>query len=279
MLSSVPVASRPAFEISAVTCRAHHARWSAPEARDDHRVVLVRRGGFRRSAAGVAADLDRTLGYLAGPGEEESFAHPAGGDLCTAVTVTPELWRSLAGDTPVPAARTLPVDPRLDLAHRRLLLAGRSGDVDFALAEELVGLLTTAVTRTVAGPVPAGGGSALRDRRLVAAAREAIVADHPAAGTLLSLAELLGVSPYRLSRAFPRELGVSVTGYRHRVRIATALDRLEGGEPSLAALAAELGYADQAHFTRTLHRHLGHTPSAVRRLLRRTVSGGRAASA
>ncbi|NRQ39412.1 helix-turn-helix transcriptional regulator, partial [Nonomuraea sp. NN258] len=102
---------------------------------------------------------------------------------------------------------------------------------------------------------------------LVDAAREAIAADDPAAGDLLSLAESLAVSPYRLSRAFTSELGVSLTHYRNRVRVGRALDRIEDGAPSLAALAAELGFADQAHLTRTIRRHVGHTPTALRHLL------------
>ncbi|WP_206059618.1 helix-turn-helix domain-containing protein, partial [Nonomuraea zeae] len=99
------------------------------------------------------------------------------------------------------------------------------------------------------------------------AAREAISADHPAAGALLSLAELLAVSPYQLSRAFTREVGVSLTHYRNRVRVGRALDQLEDGATSLAELAADLGFADQAHLTRTIRRHTGHTPTALRRLL------------
>lgn len=98
-------------------------------------------------------------------------------------------------------------------------------------------------------------------------AREVIAADHAAAGGLLPLAEFLGVSPYQLSRAFTRELGISLTQYRNRVRVGRALERLEDGEPSLATLAADLGFADQAHLTRTIRRHVGHTPTAVRRLL------------
>ncbi|MQY12466.1 hypothetical protein SRB5_26000 [Streptomyces sp. RB5] len=136
-------------------------------------------------------------------------------------------------------------------------------------------LLATAVTRAVPGPTPSAvGGPTTGDRALVAAAREAITAEHPASTTLVSLAELLGASPFRLSRAFPRELGVSVTHYRHRVRIGRALDRLEAGETSLSTLAADLGYADQAHLTCTLRQHLGHTPTALRRLLTRRTHGG-----
>lgn len=66
---------------------------------------------------------------------------------------------------------------------------------------------------------------------------------------------------------------MTVTHYRQRVRIGRALDRLEAGENSLSTLAADLGYADQTHLTRTMRQHLGHTPTALRRLLRaRTVS-------
>ncbi|MEW2175410.1 helix-turn-helix domain-containing protein [Streptomyces sp. NPDC005406] len=79
--------------------------------------------------------------------------------------------------------------------------------------------------------------------------------------------ELLGVSPYRLSRSFTRKLGVSPTRYRNRVRIGVVLDRLDAGEESLAVLAAGLGFSDRAHFCRTVRQYVGHTPTALRRLL------------
>jgi AraC-like DNA-binding protein len=45
------------------------------------------------------------------------------------------------------------------------------------------------------------------------------------------------------------------------------MERLEQGEQSLARLAADLGFADQAHLTRTVREHLGHPPAALRRIL------------
>ncbi|WP_223244364.1 helix-turn-helix transcriptional regulator [Streptomyces sp. CBMA156] len=75
------------------------------------------------------------------------------------------------------------------------------------------------------------------------------------------------VSPYRLSRVFSRETGVSLTRCRNRVRVARAMDRIAEGEPSLADLAARLGFADQAHLTRVIREHVGHTPTVLRRLL------------
>lgn len=264
MLTAVDLATRPEYALWAVTCRENHAGWSAAEAREDYRVVLVRSGRFRRRADGVSADVDQTLAYLGTPGEEEHFAHPAGGDVCTSVSLTPALWRGLAGDTERLPAKTVYVDGRLDLAHRRVLAAARAGDLDYALAEELLSLLATTVRQVVAGPLPGAGA----DRELVSAARDALATDSPACAGLFPLAELLGVSPYRLSRAFPRELGVSLTRYRNRLRVGRALDRLEAGETGLGALAADLGFADQSHLCRTVRKHLGHTPTVLRRLLR-----------
>ncbi|RQW85075.1 helix-turn-helix transcriptional regulator, partial [Micromonospora globispora] len=104
-------------------------------------------------------------------------------------------------------------------------------------------------------------------RRLVERARAALHDGHPDAAGLIPLARALGVSPYRLSREFQALVGVPLTRYRNRLRVGRVLDRLEDGVDSLAELAAELGFADQAHLTRTVRAQLGHTPGEVRRLL------------
>jgi AraC-like DNA-binding protein len=254
VLSVAELAARPDFTVSTVVCREHHRRWSDAEVPREHRLVLVRSGRFRRTSAQGLTDLDPTLGYVSYPGVEERFAHPAGGDVCTSISIASARWATLcrAGER-----SDFYVDARVDLAHRRLLAAG--SDPDFALAEQLLALLSATVSLLPAGP--AG------DRVLVAAAREAILGKDPAAHGLFSLADHLGVSPYRLSRAFPREIGVSITRYRNRVRVGRAMERLEQGEQSLARLAADLGFADQAHLTRTMREHVGCTPAALRRVL------------
>lgn len=173
----------------------------------------------------------------------------------------------MAGADASPVRQSVYVGARLDLAHRRVLASARTGDVDHAVTEDLLGLLSVTVGQAVDGTVPVGDRPDRDDAVLVAAARHAIGAAHPASGGLLPLAELLGVSPYRLSRSFSRELGVSLTRYRNRVRIGRALDRLDAGEDSLAVLAADLGFCDQAHLCRTMRQYLGHTPTALRRLL------------
>jgi AraC-like DNA-binding protein len=267
VLTGVDLATGPDLTIRAVTCRDEHKGWSEAEVGDDYRVVLVRRGRFLRRAAGVPSNVDPTVAYVGLPGEEEYFAHPSGGDVCTSISLKPALWRVLAGDATAVARPTVYVDARLDLAHRRILAAAATGDIDYALMQELLGLLSAALGQVAAGRTEVTVRATGIERTLVAAARDAIADGHPASTGLLALAELLRLSPYRLSRAFSREMGVSITRYRNRVRVARALDRLEGGERSLGVLAADLGFADQAHLCRTVREHLGRTPTALRRIL------------
>lgn len=252
MLTAVSLAGRPEFAIASVTCRDDHTGWSEAEERDRHGVVFVRRGRFRRRVRGMVTEVDPTVGYTAAPGVQEQFAHPCGGDECTWLTLTPAIWSGIT-------APVFYVDARLELAHRRLLAATRAGDVDYAVVERLLSLLAYAFeppARTVGA-----------DREVVAAAREAILAGDPAAAGLVPLAKRLGVSPFRLSRAFPRELGVSLTRYRNRVRVGQAMARLDAGERRLGRLAADLGFSDQAHLSRTIRSHAGHTPAALRAAL------------
>jgi AraC-like DNA-binding protein len=84
---------------------------------------------------------------------------------------------------------------------------------------------------------------------------------------VIALARRVSCSPHHLSRVFGQVTGSSISGYRNRVRVSRALDRISGGERSLAGLAHELGFADHAHLTRTIRTVTGHTPTACRGLL------------
>jgi AraC-like DNA-binding protein len=223
--------------------------WAEPILTQQHRLLLVRSGAFRFRSDGVEAIADPTLGWASEPGCEAQTGLLPCGDVCTVIGVAPELWRSFAG-------RVVRVDAGMELAHRLLLRAMRSGDLDYAAAEALSGLL----------PGRDGDGSET-GTAVVEAAREAILTDHPAASGLIPLARHLEISPFTLSRAFHRRTGLSLTRYRNRIRVSRALHRLEEGERDLAGLAADLGFADQAHLTRTMTAHTGYAPGRVRTLL------------
>lgn len=72
---------------------------------------------------------------------------------------------------------------------------------------------------------------------------------------------LAGVDLRTLQRRFRRAVGVTPKWVIQRYRLHEAAERLKSSTPPpLAALAAELGYADQAHFARDFARVIGRSP-------------------
>jgi AraC-like DNA-binding protein len=88
---------------------------------------------------------------------------------------------------------------------------------------------------------------------------------------LRELAHRLGASPYHLSRVFHQVTGITVSQYRTWLRVHAVLGRLDAGDDDLATVAADTGFADHAHMTRTLTRQLGASPSEIRARLRDRV--------
>ncbi|MEZ4401021.1 MAG: helix-turn-helix domain-containing protein [Kofleriaceae bacterium] len=77
------------------------------------------------------------------------------------------------------------------------------------------------------------------------------------------LAALVGVTPRTLERRFRALIGVGPKWVIRRYRLHEAAARLGApAAPSIAAVAAELGYADQAHFARDFKGTVGCAPSA-----------------
>ena len=79
-----------------------------------------------------------------------------------------------------------------------------------------------------------------------------------------ALAAAFGVSPQYLCRAFKAQLGVTIGQYSLLLRLDHARGLLWGTGKSISQIAAETGFADQSHLTRTLTRHSSRTPSRLR---------------
>ncbi|RYZ31303.1 MAG: AraC family transcriptional regulator, partial [Propionibacteriaceae bacterium] len=102
------------------------------------------------------------------------------------------------------------------------------------------------------------------DHLLVAALVAEMLAD-PTLVRVAQLSERHGLSARRLQRLFARYVGVGPKWVlaRHRMHdVVAALDA--GHEGSLADLAAEHGWYDQAHFTRDFRALVGITPARYR---------------
>nr|WP_286672575.1 helix-turn-helix domain-containing protein [Cohnella hashimotonis] len=75
-----------------------------------------------------------------------------------------------------------------------------------------------------------------------------------------------GLSVRSLQRLLDRYIGVSPKWILQRFRLQEAAERIrQGGAADWSALAADLGYYDQAHFIRDFKSVVGQTPDAYAR--------------
>jgi AraC family transcriptional regulator len=85
--------------------------------------------------------------------------------------------------------------------------------------------------------------------------------------SLRAMAAQAGVHPVHFAATFRRFLGCSLGEYQRRRRFEHARARLADRTMTLAEIAADAGFADQSHLTRTFKRFSGMTPSEYRTFL------------
>jgi len=85
--------------------------------------------------------------------------------------------------------------------------------------------------------------------------------------TVHQLSHLAGVSPRHFERAFRQAVGVPLHAYVIERRVATAR-RLLLDDPMLPieTIATRVGFSTSSHLALLFRRHVGHSPSAFRRL-------------
>lgn len=128
--------------------------------------------------------------------------------------------------------------------------------------------LVTSLRRLFGQGAAARRRSAFAEPRGVARAREYLHAHYRDAIPLEQLAAVAGVSKYHLIRTFRAAVGMPPHMYQLRLRLTRSLLMLRGGVP-LSAIAYDLGFADQSHFTRAFRAEFGTTPGAWLRALGR----------
>ena len=151
----------------------------------------------------------------------------------------------------------VPIDTDTYAAQRRLFNAISAGEreaVDEA-ALNIFGRVASAVRRTPS-PLPMRDAVEMVKRTIAAAPSRNI--------TLRTLAHETESSPFHLCRAFRRITGMTMTAFRHSLRVRLALERLRDRRTDLTTLALDLGYASHSHFTLVFRRHTGMTPSQFR---------------
>ena len=88
---------------------------------------------------------------------------------------------------------------------------------------------------------------------------------YPEKITLRQLAESSGLSQTLFSRLFKKTMQTTPIPYITEIRLNAARKLLSGTDKTLADIAAETGFYDEAHFVKTFAKSRGLTPGAYRR--------------
>lgn len=103
-----------------------------------------------------------------------------------------------------------------------------------------------------------------RDLRSLQRAREYIHAHFSENLTLAQVARAAGVHPVYLGQIFRQEFGETLGEYLNRIRARAAAAMLVNSRLPLSAIAADMGFYDQSHFTRVFRQLTGVTPGTFR---------------
>jgi AraC-like DNA-binding protein len=233
---------------------------------DELHMVLIEEG------AGVLAYRNNALPTVAGdffvvpPGEvHANYATVEMG--CSFRTVNlrlegPGSWEGLRGELaalPVRVTQDRTVVKRFRALHRALSGTHSALAAECALLRFLEALCRRCGTLRLRPPKVAQEPAAVR------AARDYLNAYLDRNVSLTELAELTQLSPYHLVRVFKKSVGLPPHAYQNGLRVLRSGRLLrQGWKP--AAVAATLGFADQAHFTRHFKRVVGLPPQHYQQL-------------
>jgi AraC-like DNA-binding protein len=168
-------------------------------------------------------------------------------------------WRPPAFQSEAPAPDWLMSDE--GIGEGQMVCGGRQ--MAIAVPYELLDLRIAGPRARAGGPDEARPEDAARD--FTGSLQQALAPFARGLPPSLELgAEIAETSPRTLRRRL-EEAGTSWRQLLDRVRFEACEELIREPDLSLNEIAAELGYADQAHFTRAFRRWTGEMPSAYRR--------------
>jgi AraC-like DNA-binding protein len=264
--------------VSDVVCDACASGRAGEEHAHDDQLVLVRGGVFVKHIGKRQIVAEPTRAVFFNRGVSYRVSHPIdGGDRCTTIHASPDLWRELlAAHDPHGAERTeafLPTNDRAlsagtILLHQRLRRALAADPGDALRAEEMtlrvIDRVLAEATADAATPRPRRTTTRGAQGELVERTKLALARNPAAAQSLSSIARDVCSSPFHLSRVFRREVGVPIHQYALRLRLSLAAERLLETRDTLSEIAFAHGFSSHSHFTTAFRQTFGVAPSAIR---------------
>lgn len=261
--------SSPLVTVSDFSCSAPRSGRDRERCHERASLTLIRRGVHAYHARGRQALAEPGVALLYRSGETYALSHPYERhvpDRSTCIEFDRTLLEEVFSARPQERDLGLPLSAEAQLHDLQLLSLLRrwSGD-KLAMQEAAMEFLQRIGAEFAARPerasLPATG------RRRAERARALVAAQPEAHHRLEDVAAAAACSPFHLARLFKRHTGMTIRGYRLRLRLALALDEIADGAPDLAAVAVRAGFADHSHMTSAFRQAFGAPPSALRERL------------
>jgi AraC family transcriptional regulator len=225
-----------------------------PHQHPEATIAVVLRGGFTGEYAGVERDCS-PMSLVVEPAGA-SHANRFGASATNVLTLS-------LGPAASPALESV-ASRQLFTRDAYVASLAQQADGELHRPDELTpmaveGLALELVTRLARTPPEDGVPAWLRE------ARDLVQERYAESLRLADVASAVGVEADRLARAFRRVHREPLASYVRRLRVNAAAEMLAAGEePTIAAIAAEVGFADQSHLTRCFLRTIGTTPARYR---------------
>lgn len=184
---------------------------------------------------------DVHTGALLGPGYQKG--------VLVVMFYVPSAWLSMRNVLPPPNSGRIRL-PALTEEARQL----QSDESAFMWLERAISALAQALTSKEVSHARAKPTGA--EQELLRRIQAAVMAGEQ---SVSGLARRSQVSRERIHRVMTSQLGMTPSDYLRAVRLHRARTLLLDGQP-IASVAADCGFADQAHFTRWFRRTFGYTP-------------------
>jgi AraC family transcriptional regulator len=224
--------------------------WSDEYRVEAPRLVVPLAGSVECRLSGPAFTCDPLHGLWLTPEQGYRLKQPSRGQRSWVLSFEAEPISSCA----------IPIGLAGQAALRRMRAAWSARRMDaLALEENLI-----ALWQQTAAPLR---DRALRPHRAVERAKDYLASAPGRRESVADIARAAGSSPFHLARLFSTHTGIGLHGYRNRLRMASALDRMSRGEDDLSRLALDLGFSSHSHFSQAFHRAFGATPRQMRRNL------------
>lgn len=255
-----------------VACSGGCRHRSSEECTDVTHLVFPYRGVYVRHVGRIEAVADASQVLFFNEGESYHVSHPVeGGDASLSLAVSEPLLRELApreqmaaGSAAVFRRQRMRINPRTQ-ALAALLRHGLAHSVTEFLEAEMLALK---LVRHAVGETSSHAGRSSHGRqKLVDRGKLVMSSDLGRRWSLAEIAGEVGVSPVYLTQVFQQVEGVPLYRYQLRLRLARALDLLDGCE-DIARLGLDLGFSSHSHFSAAFKRTYGCTPAEFQRSMR-----------